>query len=104
MGKAAIELALEGKTAVMPTIIRTSNDPYQWEVGYGDLKDVANVEQKLPSHYISEDGFGITTACEQYLRPLIMGEDNPPFVNGLPNYVRLKNIAVDKILNSPFEV
>jgi len=104
MGKAAVELALKGKTAVMPTIVRTSNNPYQWEIGVGELKDVANVEQMLPPHYITEDGFGITAECEEYLRPLIMGEDYPPYVNGLPQYVRLKNLAVDKILNTPFEV
>jgi len=104
MGKAALELALEGKTAVMPTIVRTSNQPYQWEIGHGELKDVANVEQMLPPHYITDDGFGITAECEEYLRPLIMGEDYPPYVNGLPQYVRLKNLPVAKILNQPFEV
>ena len=104
MGKAAVELALAGKTAVMPTIVRTSNTPYQWDIGYGELKDVANVEQKLPAHYIREDGFGITAECEEYLRPLIMGEDYPPYVNGLPHYVQLKNKAVEKILNEPFDV
>jgi 6-phosphofructokinase 1 len=104
MGKAAVELALDGKTAVMPTIVRTSNNPYQWEIGVGELKDVANIEQMLPPHYISEDGFGITAECEEYLRPLIMGEDSPPYVNGLPQYVRLKNLPVEKILNEPFDL
>lgn len=104
MGKAALELALEGKTAVMPTIVRTSNSPYQWTIGVGELKDIANVEQKLPAEYISEDGFGITPSCEEYLRPLIMGEDYPPYINGLPDYVTLKNTAVKKILNTPFDV
>jgi 6-phosphofructokinase 1 len=104
MGKAAVEFALSGKTAVMPTIVRTSNNPYQWEIGCGDLKDVANVEQKLPERYITDDGFGITAACEEYLRPLIMGEDYPEYVNGLPNYVTLKNVSVTKILNTPFEI
>lgn len=104
MGKAAIEFALAGKTAVMPTIVRTSNNPYQWEIGCGDLKDIANVEQKLPAKYITEDGFGITSACEEYLRPLIMGEDYPPYSNGLPSYVTLANTPVAKILNTPFEV
>ena len=58
----------------------------------------------LPPHYISNDGFGITPECEAYLRPLIMGEDYPPYVNGLPQYVRLKNVAVAKILNQPFDL
>ena len=58
----------------------------------------------LPANYISDDGFGITAACEEYLRPLISGEDYPPYVNGLPSYVRLKNLPVSKILNQAFEV
>ncbi len=62
------------------------------------LKDVANVERKMPREFISADGFHITDACRAYLRPLIEGEDPPPFKGGLPDYVRLKNIAVPKKL------
>ena len=60
MGKSAVEFALAGKNAVMPTIVRTSDDPYRWEVGSADLSEVANVEKKLPQNYISDDGFGVT--------------------------------------------
>ncbi|HEX7027435.1 MAG TPA: 6-phosphofructokinase [Gammaproteobacteria bacterium] len=102
MGKAAVELALAGKTAVMPTIVRKSDSPYRWEVGSANLADVANVEKKMPADYISEDGFGITEACRRYLQPLIEGEDYPPYKNGLPDYIRLKNVAVPKKLNKPF--
>lgn len=104
MGKAAVELALAGKTAVMPTVVRLSDEPYRWETGSADLGDVANVEKKMPDDYISEDGFGITAACRRYLQPLIEGEDYPPYKNGLPDYVRLKNVAVPKKLNTPFTV
>jgi len=103
VGKAAVELALEGKNAVMPTIVRTSNNPYRWEVGVANLADVANVEKMMPLDYISEDGFGITAACREYLQPLIVGEDYPPYQNGLPKYVVLKNIGVPKKLgDQPF--
>lgn len=98
MGKAAVELALAGKNSVMPTIVRTSNDPYAWEVGAAPLSKVANVEKMLPREYITEDGFGITAACREYLTPLIQGEDYPPYKNGLPDYVTLKNAAVPKKL------
>lgn len=104
MGKAAVELALSGKTAVMPTVVRLSDEPYRWEVGSANLADVANVEKKMPADYISDDGFGITAACRRYLQPLIEGEDYPPYKNGLPDYVRLKNVAVPKKLNTPFTV
>ncbi|MCK5720517.1 MAG: 6-phosphofructokinase [Thiomargarita sp.] len=104
LGKAAVKLALQGKNAVMPTIIRTSNNPYQWEIGSADLADVANVEKMMPMEYISEDGFGITAACREYLQPLILGEDYPVYKNGLPQYVELKNIGVPKKLSTTYDL
>jgi 6-phosphofructokinase 1 len=104
VGKAAVELALAGKNAMMPTIVRTSDKPYQWEIGSANLADVANVEKKMPAEFISEDGFHITPACRQYLQPLIAGEDYPPFVDGLPAYVKLKNVAVPKKLATEFDL
>ena len=104
LGKVAVELALQGKNAVMPTIVRTSDQPYSWEVGSVDLAKVANVEKFMPAEFISEDGFGITEACRRYLVPLIQGEDYPPDVNGMPDYVRLKNNAVPKKLQEGFKI
>lgn len=104
VGKAAVELALSGKNAMMPTIVRISDQPYQWEIGSANLADVANVEKKMPKEYISADGFGITEPCRRYLQPLISGEDYPPYANGLPQYVQLKNVAVPKKLSTTFEV
>jgi len=98
MGKAAVEFALAGKNAVLPIIIRNSNQPYQWSVGEAPLEKVANVEVALPRDYITEDGYGITAACREYLSPLIAGEDYPPYKNGLPQYVKLKNTPVEKKL------
>jgi 6-phosphofructokinase 1 len=104
LGKAAVELAVAGKNAVMPTVVRTSNNPYTWEIGSADLADVANVEKMMPMDYISEDGFGITEACREYLQPLILGEDYPPYKDGLPQYVELKNVGVPKKLSSTYEL
>jgi 6-phosphofructokinase len=104
VGKAGVEFALAGENAIMPTIVRSSNNPYKWEVGKVSLADVANVEKFMPRDYISEDGFGITDACREYLLPLIAGEDYPPYKNGLPDYVVLKNIAVSKKLDKSFEL
>jgi 6-phosphofructokinase 1 len=100
LGEAAVNMALEGKNSVMPAIIRTSNNPYQWEIGSGNLVDIANVEKMMPMEYISEDGFGITDACREYLLPLIEGEDYPPYKNGLPDYVTMKKVLAEKKLPS----
>jgi ATP-dependent phosphofructokinase / diphosphate-dependent phosphofructokinase len=98
MGQAAVEFALKGHNSVMPTIDRTSNKPYKWKVGMAQLSEVANVEKMMPKDFITEDGFGITEQCREYLEPLIKGEDYPPYKDGLPQYVRLKNVAVPKKL------
>ena len=98
LGEAAVNLAVEGKNSVMPAVIRTSNNPYTWEIGSGNLADIANVEKMMPMEYISEDGFGITDACREYLLPLIEGEAYPPYKNGLPAYVTLKKHLVEKKL------
>ncbi len=43
-------------------------------------------------------------ACRRYLQPLIAGEAPPPYgKDGLPTYVRLKNVAVAKKL-APYAV
>jgi len=103
LGQAAVEMALEGKNSVMPAIVRISNNPYKWEIGCGELKDVANVEKMMPKHYISADGFSITDSCREYLLPLIEGENYPPYNDGLPNYVVLKKSKVVQKL-PPFEI
>ena len=100
MGKAAVEFAIKGHNAVMPTIDRLSNQPYKWKVGMAQLSKVANVEKMMPSNFITKDGFGITEKCREYLTPLIKGEDYPPYRVGLPSYVRLKNVAVKKKLGN----
>lgn len=98
LGKAAVELALAGHTALMPTVERLSDAPYEWKIGQIPLSQVANVERKVPSEFITEDGFGITEAARRYLLPLIQGESYPPYHNGVPSYVQLKNQCVDKKL------
>ncbi len=102
LGRAAVEMALAGDNAVMPTIVRVADEPYRWEIGKAALSEVANVEKKMPRDFITADGYGITEACRRYLKPLILGEDYPPYVDGLPQYVTLKNVAVPKKLATGF--
>jgi 6-phosphofructokinase 1 len=104
VGKAAVEYAIAGKNAVMPSIRRLSDKPYRWRIEPAPLARVANVERTLPGDFITADGFGITDRARAYLAPLIRGEDFPPFRNGLPRYVRLKNLAVPRKLAAEFKV
>ena len=104
VGKAAVEFAVEGKNAVMPAIIRKSDNPYAWRVESANLEQIANVEKKLSQEYISSDGFGITPQFRKYLTPLIAGEAYPPYTDGIPNYIRLKNRLVAKKVEESFTV
>jgi ATP-dependent phosphofructokinase / diphosphate-dependent phosphofructokinase len=94
LGKAAVEYAIAGHNSVMPTVVRKSSEPYVWEIGMAPLSEVANVEKFMPKDFITEDGYGITDKCRDYLYPLIEGEDYPPFEKGMPKYVTLENAPV----------
>jgi len=98
LGKAAVDRAILKENDIMLTINRLADEPYRWEIGSIPLADVANIEKKMPADFITADGYGITETCRRYLSPLIQGEDHPPYINGLPHYVRLKNIMVEKKL------
>ena len=104
VGKAAVRLALQGKNAVMPVIVRKSSTPYRWSIGEAPLSAVANQEKQVPRNFITQDGFGITAACRRYLLPLVAGEDYPPYVRGLPAYVSLKGTPVAKKLATKFAI
>jgi 6-phosphofructokinase 1 len=99
LGRSGVEMALAGKNAIMPTIERMSNNPYQWQIGSTDLAGVANVEKTMPLDFISDDGFGITDKCREYLYPLIQGEAYPDYdERGMPRYVVLKNELIERKL------
>jgi 6-phosphofructokinase len=102
VGRAAVEFAIAGRSAVMPAIRRLSDAPYRWDIIEAPLSEVANQEKLLPPDFISADGFGITKAARRYLAPLIVGEAYPPFKNGLPDYVKLQNAAAPKKLSREF--
>ncbi len=104
VGAAAVEKAIEGKNSIMVTIERGKGKKYQWSIGEAPLAQVANVEKMMPRDFITKDGFHITEKCREYLQPLIQGESYPSYKNGLPQYVTLKKVAVEKKLKKKFKV
>ena len=104
LGYQGVEHALKGDNNIMLTIERLDTSDYQWQIGTAPLEKVANVEHTMPNDFISEDGFGITQKCREYMLPLIQGEEHPPFKNGVPDYVRLKKKLVAKKLEEDFVV
>jgi 6-phosphofructokinase len=104
VGQAAVELALAGKNAVMPGIVRGKGKKYSWSIEEAPLDKIANVEKMMPRDYITADGFGITPKARAYFEPLIQGEDYPPYKNGIPDYARLKKVMVEKKLKRRFKL
>ena len=97
-GVAAVKAAVEGKSGFMVKIVRTGENPYTWTTDLHPLEEIANVEHFLPRDWITEDGFMPNEKFINYARPLIEGEVQPPMEGGLPKYVKLEAIRVEKKL------
>ena len=102
VGRSAVEKAIAGKAGIMVTIERGQGKKFSWSLGEASLAKVANVEKKMPRSFITKDGFGITQKARDYLQPLIMGEDYPPYKDGIPQYPKLKKVLAPKKLDTEF--
>lgn len=88
-GRKAVELAGQGLSGAMVTIVREQEQPYKWSLAHTEASNIANQEKMMPSEFIREDGYHITEGFRTYCLPLIQGEDYPPYQDGLPAYRRL---------------
>lgn len=87
VGFDAVVAAEEGKTGMMITLDRNGDAPYQCGTSAYDIHAIANVERPVPAEWITADGCGLNDGYEKYARPLIMGELQPLYVNGLPRHL-----------------
>jgi len=97
-GEAAVRAAIEGKSGFMVKLVRTSSVPYKWTTGLQPLGDIANVENLVPRDWIDESGFLPNEKFVAYARPLIEGEVKVPTEGGLPRYVELAKVRLEKKL------
>lgn len=104
VGRAAVTYALQGRTDVMPVIVRSSDLPYRWRVTPGALAGIMNREKRLPRAFLTADGWRLTASARTYFTPLIRGEAWPPFKDGLPVHVQLKMRPVRRKLKSAFRI
>ena len=98
IGYKAISYAKSNTSGVMLTINKKNTPSYKWDIGYTKLENVANIEKTLPKSYIGKDGFSVTKKCKDYIKNLIEGENYPPYINGVPDYAKLKHHLVKKKL------
>ena len=92
LGQAAVKYAAEGKTAVMSTIKRVSNDPYQWIIEPENVSLIANQAKSIPLEWITPEKNDVTPEMEAYLRPLIIGEVSLQYKDGLPMYLPVNHL------------
>lgn len=92
LGQAAVKYAAEGMTAVMSTIKRVSNDPYQWIIEPENVSLIANQAKTIPLHWITPEKNDVTPEMESYLRPLIIGEVSLQYKDGLPMYLPVNHL------------
>ena len=87
VGRSAVKYASEGVTRQMMTIERSSTCPYKIEISHRDVSEIANKVKHVPEEFINERGNSITDSCAKYLLPLIQGELQVKYENGIPQHV-----------------
>ncbi len=97
-GEVAVRAAVAGQSGQMVKIVRNQTSPYKWTTGLQPLKDIANVEHLLPRDWISADGFTPNEKFVEYARPLVEGEVQVPTEGGLPKFVELEKVRLEKLL------
>lgn len=93
LGNKAVALSEEGVTASMVTMNRVSDNPYCIEYGYAEIKHIANEAKSVPTEWISDAGNDIKQPLLDYLAPLIQGEVDVTYQNGLPVYMNVSHLA-----------
>lgn len=99
-GQAAVKAAIAGETDKMVTLLRGDGENYTCETGLAPLGEIANGVKKLPESWINEDGVSMNYNFYKYALPLIQGEVQVPYENGVPVLAKLKMVKVDRKLGA----
>ena len=89
LGMTACHCALEGKSGLMASVERLSDEPYRVRFTAVPVSRVSNREKKVPEDYMNQAGNDVTEKMMAYLNPLIQGESPVIFKNGIPCHIRL---------------
>jgi len=95
IGRYAVKTSMAGETGVMMIFNRISNNPYTIECDFKDVSAIANLEQRIPVHWINKAHNDITQELCDYLYPLIQGEVSIQYENGIPCYANIDHLKQD---------
>jgi len=93
LGRKAVMLSEEGVTASMVVLNRTSDAPYAVAYDYAEIKNIANEAKSVPREWINDAGNDVTEEMITYLLPLIQGESQVTYKNGLPVYANISHLT-----------
>ncbi|TCT15539.1 6-phosphofructokinase 1 [Natranaerovirga pectinivora] len=93
VGQKAVEVATNGVSGKMIAMKRINNAPYEVEFVTVDVSEVANKEKAIPREWINEEGNHVNQQLIDYMKPLIQGEVDITFKNGLPNYLPITHLT-----------
>jgi 6-phosphofructokinase 1 len=99
-GQAAVQAAINGETDKMVTLLRGESDGYSCETGLAPLSEIANGVKKLPESWINEDGVSMNYNFYKYALPLIEGEVQVPYENGVPALIKLRAEKIERKLGA----
>lgn len=99
-GQAAVQAAISGETDKMVTLLRSEGDGYTCETGLAPLAEIANGVKKLPESWINEDGVSMNYNFYKYALPLIEGEVQLPYENGVPALIQLRAEKIGRKLGA----
>ncbi len=93
LGEKAVEYALKGKTGYMTTIVRTSDEPYEYKIETAELDGIANKVKQVPREWINPEGNDVTSEMIDYVRPLVCGEVDIEYKDGVPVYADISHLT-----------
>ena len=90
-GRLGAKLAYQNESGKMVVMTRGAGDKYtiQYEV-FDDIHKIANVEKKIPLDWIDVENNYVKEELVNYLKPLIQGEVEQIYKDGLPQHLTMK--------------
>jgi len=97
LGRLSARGALDGMTGKMSAIKRLSDAPYEIEYNYADLNEVANAVKRVPDEYFNAARNHATDKALNYLRPLIVGENETILEDDMPVFLNLAAVYAKQV-------
>lgn len=87
-GVEAVKAAAKGESGKMVCMIRKSDEPYEISFECKDINTIANGEKMVPNEFITPEGTDVTDEFVKYALPLIMGENDIKYKDGIPAFIK----------------